>query len=129
MFLLLLLLLLLLLMMIMTMTMAIFFCYTSSVKGARCSIADWGTMPQAGRSRIRFLMSLDFLLELILPAVLWSEDESASNRNEYQESSWGVKGDRGLWLATSPPSISRLSRKTVGASTSHRPVFHSLLQG
>jgi hypothetical protein len=33
------------------------------------------------------------------------------NRNEYQKSSWGgVKGGRRVWL-TSPPSVSRLSRK------------------
>jgi hypothetical protein len=39
---------------------------------ARCSIVDWGTMLQAGRSRIRFpLRSLDFLVDLILPAALW----------------------------------------------------------
>jgi hypothetical protein len=28
-------------------------------------------MLQAGRSRVRFLMSLDFSSDLILPAVLW----------------------------------------------------------
>jgi hypothetical protein len=36
---------------------------------------------------------------------------TASNRNEYQESSWGVKRDRRLRLTTSPPSVSRLSRR------------------
>jgi hypothetical protein len=36
---------------------------------------------------------------------------SASNRNEYQESSWGVKGDWHVGLTTSLLSVSRLSRK------------------
>jgi hypothetical protein len=37
--------------------------------------------------------------------------DSASIRTEYQESSWGVKGDWRLRLTTSSPSVSRLSRK------------------
>jgi hypothetical protein len=37
-------------------------------------------------------------------------DDSASNRNEYQESSWGVKRCRSIKL-TSQPSVSPLSRK------------------
>jgi hypothetical protein len=36
--------------------------------------------------------------------------DSASNRNEYQESSWGVKGGRRIRL-TSPPSVNGLFRK------------------
>jgi hypothetical protein len=51
---------------------------SSPAKETRGSVIGWGTMLQGGRSRVRFPMSLD----------------SASNRNEYQESSWGVKGGR-----------------------------------
>jgi hypothetical protein len=36
---------------------------------------------------------------------------SASNRNEYQESSWRVKGGRRVGLTTLPTSVSRLFRK------------------
>jgi hypothetical protein len=52
------------------------------------------------------------------------------NKNEYQESSWGVKGDRRVRLTNLPPSVSRLSRENVGASTSHNPMgLHGLLHG
>jgi hypothetical protein len=55
---------------------------------------------------------------------------STSNRNEYQESSWGVRGGRRVRLTTLPPSVSRLSIENVGASTSHNPMgLHGLLQG
>jgi hypothetical protein len=40
--------------------------------GTRGSVVGWGTMLQAGRSRVRFqVRSLDFLIDLILPAALW----------------------------------------------------------
>jgi hypothetical protein len=52
--------------------------------------------------------------------------DSASNRNDYQESFWWVKGGRRVGLA----SVSRLSRQNVGASTFHSPMgLHGLLQG
>jgi hypothetical protein len=54
--------------------------------------------------------------------------DSTSNRNEDQESSWGVKGGRRVRLTT-PPSVSRLFRK-CGASTSYKPMgLHGMLQG
>jgi hypothetical protein len=39
--------------------------------GARGGVVGWGTMLQAGRSRVRFpMMLLDFSIDLIFPAVL-----------------------------------------------------------
>jgi hypothetical protein len=42
----------------------------------------------------------------------------------------GVKGGRRVRLTILPPSVSRLSRENVGASTSHKPTgLHVLLHG
>jgi len=37
------------------------------------------------------MMSLEFLIDIILPAALWLWGYSASNRNEYKEYFLGVK--------------------------------------
>jgi hypothetical protein len=78
---------------------------------ARGSGAGWGTMLQDGRSRVRFPMkSLDFSVDLILSVALWPL--------------------RRVRLKTSPPSVSRLSRENLGASTFHNPMgLHGPLQG
>jgi hypothetical protein len=49
-------------------------------------------MLQAGRSRIRLPMSLDLQLTLSFQPHYGPAVDAASNRNEYQESSWGGKG-------------------------------------
>ena len=43
-----------------------------NIKGARGGTVGWGTALQAGRSRVRFpMVSLEFFIDIILPATLW----------------------------------------------------------
>jgi hypothetical protein len=82
--------------------------------GARGSVVGWGTMLQAGRSRVRFPMrSLDFSIYLTFqPPQYVPGVDSVSNRNEYQEFSWQVKVGRPARKADNrTPSVSRLSRE------------------
>jgi hypothetical protein len=66
---------------------------------------------QAGRSLVRFPMSLNSSNDLILPADYGPGIDSASNRIEYLESSWGVESGWRVRLTTSPPFVTRLARK------------------
>ena len=46
---------------------------TIGKEGARGSAVGWGTALQVGRSRVRFpMLSLEFFIDVILPAALWS---------------------------------------------------------
>jgi hypothetical protein len=76
-------------------------------------------MLQAGRLPVRVKDEVDFF-NLPNPSSRTMPWGPASNRNEYQESSWGVKSGRRLVLITLPPSMSRMS-ENVGASTSRNP--------
>jgi hypothetical protein len=80
-------------------------------------------MLQAGRSRIRLPISMDFSIYLILPAALRPCGHPASKRNEYQESSWEIKGGRRVKL-TSPPLWEPRRLTTLWAYTAcHRDSF------
>ena len=70
------------------------------------SAVGWGTALQIGKWEVRFpVVSLEFFIDIILPAALCPGVDSASNRNEYQEYFLvGGKGGRCLGLTMLPPS-------------------------
>jgi hypothetical protein len=89
-----------------------------------------GTMLQPGRSRIRIPMRWIFSVpnpssrSMLLGSIQPLTEMSTRNLPG------GVKGGRPVRLKILPPSVSRLSRENMGASTSHNLMgLHGVLRG
>jgi hypothetical protein len=93
------------------------------------SILHWGTMLQAGRSRVRFPMrSLDvFNLANFSSLTLALGSTQPLTELSTRNIPGGLKGGRRVRLTSSQPFVSRFSRKC--GMSHNRMGLHSLLQG
>jgi len=73
--------------------------------GARGGAVGLGTALQAGRSRVRFpMVSLEFFIDIILPAALWSWGTLSLQQKWVLGIFPGGKGGRCAKLTTLPPT-------------------------
>ena len=73
--------------------------------GARGGAVGWGTALLAGRSRVRFpMVSLEFFIDIILPAALWSCGWLSLQQKWMSGIFPGGKDGQSLGLTTLPPS-------------------------
>jgi hypothetical protein len=96
----------------------------------RPGVLGWGTLLQAGRSRIRFpTKSLDFSIDLILPAALWPWSWLSLKQNWVPGIILGATGGRHVRLQHHN-HLWADCLENVGVSTSHNYMgIHGLLQG
>jgi hypothetical protein len=101
---------------------------TSPVSETKCSLVlgipddEWSRRSTSFRGRTLPNVHSGFwpaLLGRLAPS--WPWVDSASNRNEYQESFWGVERGRCVRLTDSPHCVSRLSRYVENVSQPYGP--------
>jgi hypothetical protein len=75
--------------------------YRQGARGLRGGVDGWDTALQAGMSRVRFpMVSLEFFIDIFLPAVLWPWDRLNLSHKWTPEICPGGKGVRCIRLTT-----------------------------